>query len=95
MNCRVQAAGWPFAGLRALETRRTNAVADSARQSGIVARDDGGSGILVYDPRTPTSRSRSSVRPRYSGLTAIPSHARTFAPGTSYGWSRSGVILDG
>ena len=49
MNYRVQAAGWPFAGLLVLEARRTDAVADSARQRGIVARDDGGSGILVYE----------------------------------------------
>jgi hypothetical protein len=49
MNSRVLAAGWPFAGLLELEASRVDAVADSARRSGIVARDDGGSGILVYE----------------------------------------------
>jgi hypothetical protein len=49
MNCRVLAAGWPFAGLLALEASRGDAVADSAKRSGIIARDDGGSGILVYE----------------------------------------------
>ena len=49
MNCRVLAAGWPFAGLLALEASRVDAVADSATRSGIIARDDGGSGILVYE----------------------------------------------
>jgi hypothetical protein len=49
MNSRVLAAGWPFAGLLELEASRVDAVADSARRSGIVARDDGGGGILVYE----------------------------------------------
>ena len=50
MNSRVLAAGWPFAGLLELEASRGDAVADSARRrSGIVARDDSGSGILVYE----------------------------------------------
>jgi hypothetical protein len=49
MSCRVLAAGWPFAGLLAFEASRIDAVADSARRSGIVARDDGGRGILVYE----------------------------------------------
>ena len=49
MNCRVLAAGWPFAGLLELEASRVDAVADSARRSGIIARDDGGRGILVYE----------------------------------------------
>lgn len=49
MNSRVLAAGWPFAGLLELEASRVDAAADSARRSGIVARDDDGSGILVYE----------------------------------------------
>jgi hypothetical protein len=49
MNCRVLAAGWPFAGLLALEANWVDAVSDSAKRSGIIARDDGGSGILVYE----------------------------------------------
>jgi hypothetical protein len=49
MNCRVLAAGWPFAGLLALEASRVDAIADSAKRSGIIARDDGGRGILVYE----------------------------------------------
>jgi hypothetical protein len=49
MNCRVLAAGWPFAGLLALEASRVDAVADSAKRSGIIARDDGGSDVLVYE----------------------------------------------
>jgi hypothetical protein len=49
MNCRVLAAGWPFAGLLELEASRVDAVVDSAKRSGVIARDDGGSGILVYE----------------------------------------------
>ena len=49
MNSRVLTAGWPFAGLLALETTRGDEVVDSARRSGIIARDDGGSGILVCE----------------------------------------------
>jgi len=49
MNCRVLAAGWPFAGLLELEASRVDAVADSAKRSGVIARDDSGSGILVYE----------------------------------------------
>jgi len=49
MNSRVLTAGWPFAGLLALETARGDEVTDSAQRSGIIARDDGGSGILVYE----------------------------------------------
>jgi len=43
------AAGWPFAGLLELEASRVDAVADSAKRSGVIARDDSGSGILVYE----------------------------------------------
>ena len=49
MNCRVLAAGWPFAGLLELEANRVDAVSESARRSGVIARDDGGSGILVHE----------------------------------------------
>jgi hypothetical protein len=49
MNCRVLAAGWPFAGLLELEASRVDAVADSAKRSGVIARDDSGSGVLVYE----------------------------------------------
>ena len=48
MNSRVLTAGWPFAGLLALETTRGDEVAGSAQRNGIIARDDGGSGVLVY-----------------------------------------------
>lgn len=48
MNCRVLAAGWPFAGLLALEANRGVSVSESTKRSGVIARDDGGSGILVY-----------------------------------------------
>jgi hypothetical protein len=48
MNSRVLTAGWPFAGLLALEMTRGDEVTGSAQRSGIIARDDGGSGILVY-----------------------------------------------
>ena len=48
MNSRVLTAGWPFAGLLALETTRADEAIGSAQRSGIIARDDGGSGILVY-----------------------------------------------
>jgi len=49
MNCRVLAAGWPFAGLLALEASRGDAAGASAERSGIIARADGGSGILVCE----------------------------------------------
>jgi hypothetical protein len=49
MNCRVLAAGWPFAGLLGLEANRVDAVSESAKRSGIVAQDDEGSGLLVYE----------------------------------------------
>ncbi len=49
MNCLVLAAGWPFAGLLALEASRVAPVGDSAKRSGIIARADGGSGILVCE----------------------------------------------
>ena len=49
MNCRVLAAGWPFAGLLELEANRVDAGSESAKRSGVIARDDGGSGILVYE----------------------------------------------
>jgi len=49
MNCRVLASGWPFAGLLELEASRVDAVADSAKRSGVIARDDSGSGILVFE----------------------------------------------
>jgi len=49
MNSRVLTAGWPFAGLLALEPTRGDEVVDSSRRSGIIARDDGGSGILVCE----------------------------------------------
>jgi len=48
MNSRVLTAGWPFAGLLALETTRGDEVGGSAQRNGIIARDDGGSGVLVY-----------------------------------------------
>jgi len=48
MNSRVLTAGWPFAGLLTLGTTRGDEVTGSAQRSGIIARDDGGSGILVY-----------------------------------------------
>jgi hypothetical protein len=49
MNCRVLAAGWPFAGLLELEANRVDAVSESAKRSGVIAQDDDGSGILVYE----------------------------------------------
>ena len=49
MNCRVLAAGWPFAGLLELEANRVDAVSECAKRSGIVAQDDEGSGLLVYE----------------------------------------------
>ncbi len=49
MNCLVLAAGWPFAGLLALEASRVDAVGDSAKRSGTIARGDGGTGILVCE----------------------------------------------
>lgn len=49
MNCKVLAAGWPFAGLLALETNRADAGSESATRSGVIARDDAGSGLLVYE----------------------------------------------
>jgi hypothetical protein len=53
MNSRVLAAGWPFAGLLELEANRVDVVSECARRSGIIARDDGGSGILVYEAEGP------------------------------------------
>jgi hypothetical protein len=53
MNCRVLAAGWPFAGLLELEANRVDTVLECARRSGIIAQDDGGSGILVYEAEGP------------------------------------------
>ncbi|HWN13597.1 MAG TPA: hypothetical protein VNU02_07035, partial [Candidatus Dormibacteraeota bacterium] len=49
----VLAAGWPFAGLLELEANRVVAVLECARRSGIIAQDDGGSGILVYEAEGP------------------------------------------
>jgi hypothetical protein len=53
MNSRVLAAGWPFAGLLELEANRVDALSECARRSGIIAQDDGGSGILVYEAEGP------------------------------------------
>ena len=53
MNCRVLAAGWPFAGLLELEANRVDVVSECAKRSGIIAQDDGGSGILVYEAEGP------------------------------------------
>jgi hypothetical protein len=49
MNCTVLAAGWPFAGLLALEANRVDTIGESACRSGVIARDDGGSGVLVHE----------------------------------------------
>jgi hypothetical protein len=49
MNSRVWAAGWPFAGLLALESSRADAAGESARRSGVIARDDARGGVLVYE----------------------------------------------
>jgi hypothetical protein len=53
MNYRVLAAGWPFAGLLELEANRVEVVSECARRSGIIAQDDGGSGVLVYEAEGP------------------------------------------
>jgi hypothetical protein len=53
MNYRVLAAGWPFAGLLELEANRVEVVWECARRSGIIAQDDGGGGILVYEAEGP------------------------------------------
>lgn len=50
MNSRVLVAGWPFAGLLALEAERFDATAGAAERSGVIAREEGGGGILVCDP---------------------------------------------
>lgn len=49
MNCRVLAAGWPFAGLLALEANRADGLSDSETRSGVIARDEDGSDLLVYE----------------------------------------------
>lgn len=49
MNRWVLAAGWPFPGLLALEATRVDRASDSTKRSGVIARDDGDSGILVYE----------------------------------------------
>jgi len=49
MNCRVLAAGWPFAGLLALEANRGDALPGSETRHGVIARDEHGSDLLVYE----------------------------------------------
>ena len=49
MNCRVLAAGWPFAGLLGLEASRGDTLAGSETRHGVIARDEQGSDLLVYE----------------------------------------------
>jgi hypothetical protein len=50
MNCRVLAAGWPFAGLLALSARRVDPEACAMSRSGVVTENDGRKGRLVLEP---------------------------------------------
>lgn len=49
MNTRVLAAGWPFAGLLGLEASRAEPSEDAETRSGVVARDDRGSDLIVCE----------------------------------------------
>ena len=49
MNCRVLAAGWPFAGLLALEANRADGPVDAETRSGVIARDEDGSDVVVCE----------------------------------------------
>ena len=50
MNCRVLVAGWPFAGLLALTTRRPDPDSSSTCRSGVVTENDGRKGSLLIEP---------------------------------------------
>jgi hypothetical protein len=49
MNSLVLVAGWPFAGLLALSTRRLDADSSATCRSGIVMENDGRTGSLVLE----------------------------------------------
>jgi hypothetical protein len=49
MNPWVLAAGWPFPELLALQATRVDGATDSTKRGGVIARDDGENGILVYE----------------------------------------------
>ena len=49
MNPRVLSAGWPFAGLLALEASRIEGPVDAETRSGVVARDEHGSDLIVCE----------------------------------------------
>ena len=50
MNCRVLVAGWPFAGLLELTTRRLDRDSSATCRSGVVTENDGRKGSLLIEP---------------------------------------------
>jgi hypothetical protein len=80
MNCLVLAAGWPFAALLALEASRGDAAGESAKQSGIIARGDAGSGILVCESEDTYVTVQLERTTRVFGVDGYPiSHADLYA----------------
>ena len=54
MNWLVLVAGWPFAGLLALDARRLDADSSATCRSGIVLENNGGKGSLVLESEDST-----------------------------------------
>ncbi len=54
MNWLVLVAGWPFAGLLALDARRLDADSSATHRSGIVLENDGRRGSLVLETEDAT-----------------------------------------
>jgi hypothetical protein len=71
MNRRVLAAGWPFAGLLALDAGRAG-VSGTARVCGLVVENDEEGGILVLEPCDGTGRVATGAATGFYGVDDYP-----------------------
>lgn len=77
MNSRVLAAGWPFAGLLALDAGRADVVPDVAQLRGLVLDNDGGpndgrSGVLVLELDETAGPFAINAATRFFGVDGYP-----------------------
>ena len=71
MKGRVLAAGWPFAGLLALDAGRAE-VSGAARVGGLIVENDGQGGILVLDSGDVTGPLATVAATGFYGVDGYP-----------------------
>jgi hypothetical protein len=71
MNGRVLAAGWPFAGLLALDAGRAE-VSDAAPVRGLIVENDNQGGVLVLESDEVTGPLTADAATRLYGVDGYP-----------------------